>query len=129
VDDEYVQRLRTSNAGGTGSQFDSAGVLTTGDVHHVIVTYQDDELKFYRDGALEHTFSRDGTFSNWNSGWRFVLANETTDNRDWLGTLYRVAVYDRGLSASQTADVFGGGSPSDESGEEAVFTARWVRVP
>jgi Concanavalin A-like lectin/glucanases superfamily len=122
--DDYVQRLRTSSTTSNGTpNIVSANVLTTSAQHHVIVTYDGQDVKLYRGGVLETTGSRTGTF-NWGSSYRFMMGDEITGGREWLGELYRVAIYDLALNASQVADVFAGNAPGTGSG--GVSSVDWI---
>ena len=44
--------------------------------------------------------------SNWDRSYRFALANEMTQDRSWLGSFYKVAVYDRALTAEEVAQLY-----------------------
>jgi hypothetical protein len=126
-DGRYVQRLRTTSTSSNGTpDIQSASVLTTAQ-HHVIVTYDGEYVRMYRNGSQEVAEERTGTF-NWNSGYRFLLANEHTNDRPWLGTLHRVAVYDRALSTGQVNEVFGGSAPGAGEGSY-TFDVRWLGRP
>lgn len=50
-----------------------------------------------------------GDLSNWDTGFRFALANELSGDRPWLGDYHAVAVYDAVLSAKEVADRFRSG--------------------
>ena len=123
---QYTHRLRTTTTSANGVPAPVSGaVLTTGQRHHVVVTYDGEEVQIYRNGLLETTQDRTGTF-NWTSMDRFMLANEESDDRLWLGRLYRLALYDRALNAVQAADLFAGLSPG--SGKLA-YGLRWDEQP
>ncbi len=123
--EQYVQRLRTSSTSANGTpDISSSDVLDDSTIQHVIVTFGDGALKTYRDGNLEVTAERSGSF-NWNSTYPFILANEQTKDRPWLGTLYRVAVYDRSLSAGQVNNVFNGNPPGSDTQDAYTYDIEW----
>jgi hypothetical protein len=128
-DFEIRQRIKTTSTDNNGTpEVASGSVLSADTTKHVIVTYDGDNVKLYVDGSLETTTARTGTF-NWNSGYEFVMGNETSNDRPWLGELYRVAIYDRALSSTQVDDVFAGNAPSIAGPEGWVYNARWVELP
>jgi len=128
-DEKYIQRLRTTSTNSNGMpDVESSNVLTTDSLHHVVVTYDGENVRMYRNGALEVTYERDGTF-NWSSSYRFMLANEETNNRHWLGSLYRVAIYDRALVDVQVDDLFGGNPPRELSDSSFTYAVRWLSSP
>jgi hypothetical protein len=56
---------------------------------------------FYLDGQRQANRAVSGNCSNWDSGYRLALANELTQDRPWLGEMYRIAIYDRALGNNQ----------------------------
>ena len=102
---KYDTRLRTSSTGdnGTPAQSTSSSTATTS-LTHVVYT-----RKTCIDGSEDVSGSISGDFSTWNSSYKFALANELTNNRDWLGELHLVAVYDRDLSSSDVRQNFNAG--------------------
>ncbi|MAE62214.1 MAG: hypothetical protein CMJ49_12770 [Planctomycetaceae bacterium] len=128
---KYLTRLRTTSSTSNGMpNIESSYVLTTGE-QHIVMTYDGENVKMYRDGVLEVTGPRTGTFDGWDSDYKFMLFNEDGTSRDWLGTLTRVAVYDRALNALQVDDVFNGSDPGDYSSQEVTVTnsVRWIEGP
>jgi glycopeptide antibiotics resistance protein len=52
-------------------------------------------------------------FRMWDSSFPFQLANEATLDRPWLGRIYLVAIYNRGLSATEIATNYRSGFSTD----------------
>lgn len=129
-DAAYGMRLRTSSTGNNGTpDIESADVLNTGTLQHVIVTYDGETVKMYRNGALESETSRNGDFT-WNNAYKLVLGNEAGDDQPWLGELYRMTIYDQALNALQVQDLFNGQPPGDHTEEGAIaFHLRWYENP
>ncbi|MHC4994304.1 MAG: LamG-like jellyroll fold domain-containing protein, partial [Planctomycetota bacterium] len=128
----YAYRVRTTSTGSNGMpSLESSDTLSTTGRHHFVATYDETEIRIYRDGALEMTEPRTGSFATWDNTLIFTLANDAQGSRPWLGTLYRVAVYDEALSNLQLQDLFIGAPPdSYEAGEGDVgYEARWVEEP
>lgn len=117
--DEYITRLRTddgsTSSNGTPSQDTGTGTLTTS-LTHVVFTYDSSTTarKTYIDGSVAvsdtgGTGGIAGDFDNWDSSWKFALANELNNNWDWLGEFHLVAIFDRALSASEVSQNFNAG--------------------
>jgi hypothetical protein len=83
---------------GLASPVGSAGPRPT---HLVYTRDAAGKARLYVDG--EDRGSRDvgGDLSNWNDGFRLALANETTRDRAWRGTLHTVAIYSRALAPEE----------------------------
>ena len=121
----YDQRLRTTTTSSNGIPSTTSDYVLTTAPQHVVVTYNGGEVRLYRNGALEKRQSRTGTF-NWNSSYRFMLANEDTNDRPWLGQLHGVAIYDQALNAVQSANLFDGLTPGDG---RLNYRLRWLEQP
>ena len=112
---EYDTRLRTSDvltsSNGIPSQATSGSAVATS-TQHVVYTYNSTTgaRKTCVDGVVNASDTAIGTgdFSNWNSAYKFALANEILKPgvREWLGTYYLVAVYDRALSGTEVTQNF-----------------------
>ncbi|MEZ6083517.1 MAG: LamG domain-containing protein [Phycisphaerae bacterium] len=128
-DYQVRQRIRTTSTGNNGTPDVASGDLLEADTTtHVVVTYDGDNVKLFVNGSLETTTARSGTF-NWNSAYQLVMGNETSNDRAWLGKLFRVAIYDRALSTTQVGDVFSGNAPSTAGLEGWVYNAHWQDMP
>lgn len=109
---KYTGRLRTTTVGTNGippAVFTPSGIAST-TLQHVVYTRTPSTAKIYVDGAEVASEAITGNFSNWDSSFRFGLANEFTMNRTWLGELHLVAIYDRDLSSAEVAQNFSAGA-------------------
>ena len=78
---------------------------------HVVYTRDKaGKAKIYLDGRKQAETTVTGETSNWDTSYRFALANELTKDRPWLGEFYQVAIYDRALSEQQARRKFKAGS-------------------
>lgn len=131
-DQEYLMRLRTSQTNANGSDpIDSGDVLDTDTVQHVVVTYDGEQIKLYRNASTtpEVTSAREGTFS-WDNAYRLILGNEEGNSNPWLGKLFRFTVYDQALNKLQVKDLFDGNPPGNyEEQENLTFHVRWYENP
>jgi hypothetical protein len=75
-------------------------------MHVVYTRNKAGKAKIYLDGSRQAETTITGDTSNWDSSWRFALANELTKDRPWLGEFYQVAVYDRALSEREAIGRF-----------------------
>ncbi|MCZ6681217.1 MAG: LamG domain-containing protein, partial [Candidatus Poribacteria bacterium] len=112
----YNTRLRTTTTGNNGALLSlTAGIINTA-LSHVVYTRDTTGLaKFYLNGVeVGSRADIGGDLSNWDTSFRFGLANELTQDRPWLGTFYKVAIYDLVLSAVDVSQNFNAGSTSEE---------------
>ena len=100
----YDVRLRTTTTGTNGvhpSTRTGDSVVETSFSHIVYTRNAAGVAKVYKNGIEVKNATIGGDLSNWNSSYRFGLANELNSDRPWLGDLHLVAVYDRALSAEE----------------------------
>jgi len=123
--DTYLSRLRTDTTVSNGTpNIASAAVLQAGVQQHLIVSYDGQNVTIFRNGQPEAIQARTGDL-NWDSSFRFMFGDEIDGGKDWLGTLTRVAVYDRAFNANQANNVFSGNPPG--SGISAgVNSVDWI---
>ncbi len=81
-------------------------------LQHVIVTYDATQgRRIYVNGRFTDDADPNapGALANWNPSYRFLLANETTDDRQWMGNIRLAAVYDRALEPGEVLQNFEAG--------------------
>ncbi|HHG85790.1 MAG TPA: PKD domain-containing protein, partial [Bacteroidetes bacterium] len=99
---QFRSRIRTSTSSLNGTPDLSTGNVVATSLQHVVFTRDAaGAWLVYVNGQVEATGSRTGDFSNWDNSWTFLLGNELTENRPWLGEMHLVALYDVALSASE----------------------------
>ena len=101
------------------------GALTT-DLTHVVLTRSiDGWRRLYLDGRLVSENLVLGTFSPWDAGARLTVGGPVLDVSDscqtgqatyWQGSIHRLAVYSRALSAAEVAGNYRAGAENDSSG-------------
>ncbi len=114
----YIFRNRSPNSNNNGSNPN----LRTPDnslatsIQHVVATFdQQNGRRLYIDGQLTLDSTTDPdptvptTLDNWNNTYRLILGNEHTDDRQWLGQILLVAIYDKSLTQAQIATNFTAG--------------------
>ncbi len=102
--DQLIFRLRTSQSdnNGTSPQI-TLGPLRAGDPIHVVLTYRQNDLRYYVNGRVEKVpqeQSLKGTLENWEPQ-QLVFGNEHQSSRPWVGTLRRIALYSRVLNGKE----------------------------
>lgn len=105
-------RLRTTTSGANGYPPDlssPAGSLTATQVHAVYTRDPSGQANVYMNGVSQASATMDGDLSTWDASYKLGLANEFTNDRPWLGTIWLVAVYSRALSADEVNQNFAAG--------------------
>ncbi len=127
--DKYDVRLRTTstNRNGIPSLVSKARSVRPELMHVVYTRARDGRAKIYVDGLLNRQKEIQGTTGNWDAELRLALGDELRDSRPWRGTYYLVAVYDRGLSASEVTQNFEAGAGA-QAPRVAVARKRDVRA-
>ncbi|NBC11428.1 MAG: hypothetical protein GVY24_06785 [Planctomycetes bacterium] len=126
--DAYAFRLRTTDTGGNGTpDINSPDGLEVAE-QHVVITANGETVNFYRNGNLEHTEDRTGSF-NWDDAMPLVMGGEADDTRNWQGLLSRIAIYDRALAPSQVNNLFNDLPPGEATGSSGGFKVVWTEQP
>lgn len=109
--DDFLTRLRTDSTSNNGlPNLVASNEVVVGSLSHVVFTRNPSGLwRMLIDGVEQANGQRGGDFSNWNGAFGFALANEFTDNRDWLGEIHLVAVYSRALDDVEVGRNFDAG--------------------
>ena len=110
--DEYITRLRTTatNNQGTPDLSTANNNAVSTSLQHVVFTRSaGGAWTLYVDGVAEASGTRGGNFSNWDGGYQLALANELTNNRDWLGELHLVAIFNEALTTAEVQQNFAAG--------------------
>ncbi len=103
--DLYEVRLRTSNSNSNGqpSVGSTSGTVNT-DLTHIVYTRNAyGEWQIYINGSLNNSGTATGDFSNWDSQYFLLLANELGQDYPWLGTYYELSIYNLHLNASEVS--------------------------
>ena len=111
----YEARLRTtlSDFNGRPGLLAPSGNIALNKTHVVFTRKSNGEAAIYIDGTLERSFSRPGYFSNWETNFEWVVGNEVTEDRPWLGTLHEIAVYNVALSEAYISQRYESGKPDE----------------
>jgi hypothetical protein len=104
-------RIRTTNAGVDGSAGGvlQGGTLTVG-VGHAVLTHSNGTRSLYYNGTMVDMDNPGGDLSNWASTYDLLFGNEVGLDRDWLGELHLVAIYDRALTQTEILQNFNAGT-------------------
>jgi hypothetical protein len=101
VPDDSILVVHRSDHTHLDTQRDS--IVSTKLTHVVYTRDPAGKAILYVNGTAIESGHVGGDLSNWEDGFRLALGNELTEDRPWLGELYRVAMYDRALDAGQIA--------------------------
>jgi hypothetical protein len=101
--DKYDVRLRAANsdANGLPSLSSPSGSLEPRLTHLVYTRDAKGKDRLYINGEEREARDMSGDLSNWDEDFKLVLANETSMDRPWKGTLHLLAIYDRALAPEE----------------------------
>ncbi|MCC6679765.1 MAG: LamG domain-containing protein [Phycisphaeraceae bacterium] len=121
-------RVRNSATGDNPPTLESDANLVQNAYTHVLVTFDGTSVHFYHNGVLAGTSEQAGDLLNWNDAYRFMLANSPAGTYPWLGTMNRLAIYDRAMNQRQVDNVMNGLPPGDGGGNNSGGAAqvRWM---
>jgi len=123
-------RLRTASTNASGTPAVQTGNVVTPTSQHIILAYDKSEVRLYRNNNLEKTVVRSGVLDTWDDTMRLLVGNDESSSSPWLGTITRLAIYDRGVNNLQAEDLFNGDPPGDYSNLKDVhFDVRWIESP
>jgi hypothetical protein len=122
---KFEVRLRTTKTSTNGIPSTSGpnGSAKTA-LTHVVFTYDGTNAKLFINGKPQATNKIQGGLSNWDANYPLVVANESSDERPWLGSLHLLAIYVRALSAGEVSQNYSAGA----SGELAAMVAQNVQA-
>jgi hypothetical protein len=94
--------------GTSGGIYESIGVLTMDQWHHLAVTFDGQEVRLYLDGALDSVHNASGVILG-NTIEDLIIGGDFPGGDEYFdGTLDDLRLYDGALSASEIADLHGG---------------------
>jgi hypothetical protein len=99
--DAWGVRIRTTQTTLNGTEIKTGALVTTSLAHLVFTRAASGAAVVYVDSAPEASMTITGDFSNWDTTYGALAANEFVDSRKWLGKLHLIAVYCRALSAAE----------------------------
>jgi hypothetical protein len=95
--------------GTSGGIYESIGVLTMDQWHHIAVTFDGQEVRLYLDGALDSVYNASGVILGTTSE-DLILGGDFPGGDEYFdGTLDDVRLYDGALSAGDIANLYSGG--------------------
>lgn len=108
---EFMNRSSNTDAMGEPSlATPDADEVLQATLQHVVATFSPvDGRKLYVNGELVDVNQPDssgGNLNDWDETFALVLANETSNNRTWLGTFRMLAIHSRALTADEIQQNF-----------------------
>lgn len=126
----FDTRLRTTKTSNNGIPSLASQDHSVGDQRqHVVYTRAaDGTARFFIDGRPRGKGQVAGNLSNWDPAYHLTVANESTGDRPWLGTLHRVAIYNRALAPEEIAEHFQAGPAMPLAKPAAASSKRAART-
>ena len=108
---DYRGRVRTSVSNANGDpQLDGANPDVATALQHVVLTFDPAVgRKLYVNGQLSAQENAPATLG-WTNDQTFVIGNETSNDRLWMGTFELVAIHKKALSAAEVQQNFAAGA-------------------
>jgi len=129
----YIFRNRTPNTGNNGSSPELRALnedLLQTNLQHVVMTFDPvNGRRIYVNGEFTGDVdpAAPGSLTNWNSGYTFLMGNETTNNRLWKGEIHFAAIFNQALTPEQVSQNF-----NADLGQTYLLqfdTSAWVGIP
>lgn len=122
----HVVRLRNEDTGNNPPDITTSTGLAADTEYHVLVTFDGEYVRVYRDGVMVVESEQPGHMLSWDADYGFTLGNLPDGSAPWLGTIKRMAVYDRAMNQRQTDNLVEGLPPGDgASTGVGGFSVRW----
>jgi hypothetical protein len=122
VPDDSIIVTHRSDSASADARRDT--VVDTKPTHVAYTRDQAGKAVLYVNGAVIASGTVGGDLSNWEDGFRLALANELTEDRPWLGELYRVALYARALASGEIAQSAKAGRNKAPAGALVLYELR-----
>ena len=108
--DKYEVRFRTARTDANGLPgLNSPNGSVEPRLTHIVYTREaKSRAAIYINGQETEFHNNGGNLDNWNNDFRIALANETTKDRPWQGTLHFVAIYSRALDPKEILSLANG---------------------
>jgi hypothetical protein len=110
---DFFNRSSNTDANGEpGLSTPSADEVLQATLQHVVATFDPVAgRKIYVNGILKASLDPQpgGTLGEWDNSFAFVLGNEVSGNRNWMGVIRLVAVFNRALTPVQIQQNFDAG--------------------
>lgn len=103
---DLIFRLRTSSSNFNGlPNIVAKNVFSELKSLRITITYDFSEYRIYMNGNLLLSGKRIGDFSSWDSSYFFMLANEFSSDRAWLGKIHKIAIYNQPVNQKMVHDI------------------------
>ncbi len=110
--DFYNRSSNTDANGEAGLSTPNADEVLQAALQHVVATFDPVAgRKIYVNGELKASLdpAPGGTLGEWDNSFAFVLGNEVSGNRNWMGVIRLVAIFNRALTPTQIKQNFDAG--------------------
>ena len=99
---QFNARVRSTTTGLNGSSPEvNAGAVDLALTHYVMTRDNGGTVRLYENAVEITDVAQGGEVTNWDASYRLAIANELSRDRDWLGEIHLVAIYDRALPIAE----------------------------
>ena len=105
------------NTTGSNSNYDSSTVatITVDEWHHLVLSYDQDYVRFYVDGIEVHNYQLGLLIDNGDGNQRFKIGGNPWDTyNSWNGEIDDTRIYNKALTASDISSIYNNGLGTEE---------------
>jgi hypothetical protein len=106
-------RFSLWNAAGAQQSFDTTGTFSSGNIYHLVVTYDQSNIRLYKNGAIDSTHAN--TEDCRNTASILTFGYDVENGGSFTGMLDEAGIWKRALTAQECSDLYNGGAGNQPS--------------
>jgi len=123
----HVARVRNADAPNNPPDVEGQTGIAADTEYHLLFVFDGERVEILRNGVSVGSAEQPGDLLSWDSSYGLSVANLPLGSAPWLGTLRRIAIYDRAMNRRQTDNLVGGLPPgAGGTMGSGAFTFRWI---
>ena len=108
---------------------DADDAFDVGRREHLIVTYDGEQHRMYRNGRRIAEREITGDLDNWDATHLLQLASEAGGEHPWLGTFHRMDLWNGPVNDLQALNLYNGDRPGPPTGDNVDYRLDWLESP